>query len=88
MFYCSWKLVFTFNSFCFLVLLEFQSKRLLESHKVENFLERDDVNIQLEIEYVQVIKRNDEIDFSISYRQIRDRSRKSTDTERKKRSLV
>ena len=67
------------------VLLKFQSKRSLESHIIENYLERDDVNIQFEIEYVQVIKRNDEIDFSISYRQIRDRSRKSTDIEREKR---
>ena len=66
------------------ILLKFNSINALESHIIENYLNENDRDVQFEIQYIQVIKTNDQFNFSGSYHELKERERKTSDTQKEK----
>ena len=66
------------------ILLKFNSINALESHIIENYLNENDRDVQFEIHYIQVNKTNDQFNFSGSYHELKERERKTTDTQKEK----
>ena len=66
------------------ILLKFSSRKQLESHIINNYLSESDVNIQYEVQYIQIVKSNDDIDIKNLYRILSERKRQTFRVRREK----
>ena len=67
------------------IVLKFNSKKVLETYIIKNYLNESDVNIQYEIQYIKVVNENKRI-ISESYCALRETNRKSCLKEKERKA--